>query len=65
MKCINLVAIEDLFRALAFKGQALVTVGGRFGTLERVEREDGSGRSFNLGIRLNSGELINVYWRAA
>lgn len=65
MDWIHLRCIDDLAYVLFRQGVARVRVGEHEGILQSVMREDGSGRSFNLDIRLDNGELIAVYWRAA
>src|SRR4051812_764165 len=53
----------DLVKALTAKGsdEALVSVKGCTGILEAVERESGSGKSFNLTIRRNDGQRAVVH----
>ena len=65
MYTVNLRTADDLSLVLFAPGVAHVSVGGHEGILQSVEREDGSGRSFNLGIRRADGQLVTVYWRAA
>jgi hypothetical protein len=35
----------------------------RLGTFSAIEREDGSGRSFNVTVRLDSHEVVQVHVR--
>lgn len=65
---ITLTLRADLCHALLTKGTAYVRVvtqrGEYLGILDGVQREDGSGRSFNLTINCN-GVREKVYWRSA
>jgi len=52
----------DMFSALGHHGQRLYNVNGRIGYLRAVEREDGSGDSFNI-ILTRDGVEQRVYKR--
>lgn len=45
----------QLFALLAHDGPRMVTVGGVTGLLSSLEREDGSGRCFNVTIYTTDG----------
>jgi hypothetical protein len=52
----------ELFAALAERGCQTVRVAGVVGILDSVQREDGSGRSFNVTLATATGKQT-VYLR--
>ena len=51
----------ELFALLTSKKTPYVTIKGQTGILQSVQREDGSGNSFNLAIRREDGQLVHVH----
>lgn len=54
---------EMLFLLLTAKGPVVATVAGVKGIVLSVEREDGSGRAFNVTLRTADGMLRTVFVR--
>lgn len=52
-----------LFRAMVNRQQ--VELRGVKGTIQAIELEDGSGRSFNVRMLRQDGQQQTVYYRAA
>lgn len=57
------MSIVSLFHLLTYPGTTLVTIKGVRGYLQSVQREDGSGRSFNVTLMLGDGTKKTVYVR--
>lgn len=53
---------EELFSALGAAGNVNVAIAGRIGTLQSVQREDGSGKCFNVTLcRYDNSTMRFVY----
>ena len=58
----NIVTKNDLFNAMGASGNMEVLINGRVGTLQSVQREDGSGTKFNVKIcRYDNKTMKFVY----
>ena len=53
----------NLFMLLVAPSSKPVTIAGVMGYLESIEREDGSGSSFNVTLTLLNGKRKTVYVR--
>jgi hypothetical protein len=47
---IEVSSADQLFHMMQFPGQPLVKIKGHTGILQSVQREDGSGKSFNVTL---------------
>lgn len=57
---IELESAQDLFDSMTYSGTTLRAIKGVCGILQSVEREDGSGKNFNVGL-LVDGVLKTVF----